>query len=90
MAPAAFGGSSTVIGLFYLEKTTGTYRWLSATAIGARLRDQGGVRDSAGNVLQGNRSPALAPWPIPGGSRIAQSTACGIFADTGNLVRFYC
>lgn len=88
--PAQFGGYSSVIALFYRDKSTGEYRWRTMTSAGATSStSRGDVLTDAGTSLVGSQSPTFSNWPYDPSSS-ADGTACGAITNTGGEVGFYC
>ncbi|MCH9684991.1 MAG: hypothetical protein K0V04_26375 [Deltaproteobacteria bacterium] len=88
--PESFDGYDKLIGLFYREKQSGEYRWMTMTHPGAEsATSQGPMRDLSGGLLHGTQSPTFTAWPYDPMTTDA-GTICGAITDVEGKVGFYC
>lgn len=82
---ASFGGSSTVLGLFYRAKATSNYKWYSAPTPTGTYTDRGNLLDTAGAAITGALSPTVAD--VENG---ANTQHCAALTNVASQVRLYC
>lgn len=88
--PELFDGHDLVVGLFYREKASGAYHWLTMTNPAAEdATHRGAMRDELDNVIEGQESPTFTAWPYDPMSS-EQGTICGALTAKGGDIRLHC
>jgi hypothetical protein len=91
-APSSFHGESSIIGLFYVDRSTdpGTHKWYWFNRTSEVLSSTPNtVKNTNGNDLKGYYPPAFTMWP----GRIVETVedkTCGVATDADNALDFYC
>ncbi len=88
--PGQFGGSTSVLGLFYRELGSGQYRWRTMTSVtAAGSTSRGAVMTETNATLTGSQSPTFTGWPYDPTSS-PNGTICGAITNDAGTVGLYC